>query len=186
MYKQYLKQTTNQAFDAGEKMGLPFVIRKYQDQDKERCRALWRELTEWHREIYQDPNIGGEHPENHFDKHLAQVGPDQLWVAVHDSRVVGLVGLMLKGEETEIEPLIVSKPYRNKGIGTRLIETVVSEVRKKGLKCLNIGPVARNVNTIKFLYKRGFKTLGYITLFIDFSNYPWKSGPEIFGCKFNY
>jgi len=167
-------------------MGLSFTIRKYQDQDREQCRALWRELTEWHREIYEDPNIGGEHPEDQFDKHLTEVGPDQLWVAVHDSKVVGLVGLILKGEETEIEPLIVSKPYRNKGIGTKLIETVVSEARKKGLKCLNIGPVARNVSTMKFLYKRGFKNLGYITLFIDFSNYPWKSGPEIFGCEFNY
>jgi len=167
-------------------MTLSFTIRKYQEQDKEQCRGLWRELTEWHREIYQDPNIGGEHPEHYFDKHLAAVGPDQLWVAVYDSKIVGLVGLMLKGEETEIEPLIVSKPYRRKGIGTKLIETVVSEARKKGAEYLNIGPVARNVKTIKFLYKIGFKNLGYITLFIDFSKRPWKSGPEIFGCKFNY
>ena len=167
-------------------MALSFVIRKYQDQDKHQCRGLWRELTEWHREIYQDPNIGGEHPEDHFDKHLAEVGPDQLWVAVYDSKAVGLVGLMLKGEETEIEPLIVSKPYRNKGIGTKLIQTIVSEARKKGVKYLSIGPVARNVKTIKFLYKRGFKNLGYITLFIDFTDHTWKLGPEIFGCKFNY
>jgi len=41
---------------------LSFVVRKYQEQDKEQCRGLWRELTEWHREIYQDPNIG-EHPQ---------------------------------------------------------------------------------------------------------------------------
>lgn len=167
-------------------MALSVVIRKYQDGDREQCRGLWRELTEWHREIYEDPNIGGEHPEDQFDKHLATVGPDQLWVAVHNSRVVGLVGLIFKGNETEIEPLIVSKAYRRKGIGTKLIETVVSEARKKGVKFLNIAPVARNMNTIKFLYKRGFKNLGYINLFIDFTSYPWKSGPEIFECKFNY
>jgi len=167
-------------------MALSFVIRKYQDNDREQCRTLWRELTEWHREIYQDPNIGGEHPEDYFDKHLAAVGPDQLWVAVHDYKVVGLVGLMLKDEETEIEPLVVSKPYRRKGIGTKLIRTVVYEARKKGVKYLSIGPVARNIKTVKFLYKLGFKNLGYINLFIDFSNFPWKSGPEIFGCKFNY
>jgi len=113
-------------------MGPLFVTRKYQDKDKEQCRALWRELTEWHREIYEDSNIGGEHPEHYFDKHLTEVGPDRLWVAVSDSKVVGLVGLMLTGEETEIEPLIVSKPYRRKGIGTKLLETVVSEGRKKG------------------------------------------------------
>ena len=167
-------------------MVLSFIVRKYQGEDREQCRGLWRELTEWHREIYQDPTIGGEHPEDYFDKHLAAVGPEQLWVAVHDSKVVGLVGLMLKGEETEIEPLIVSKAYRQKGIGTKLTETVVSEAQKKGVKYLNIGPVARNVKTIKFLHKRGFKNLGYINLFIDFTNHTWKTGLEIHGCKFNY
>jgi len=169
-----------------KKMTLSFVIRKYQDDDRKQCRALWRELTEWHREIYQDPTIGGEHPEDYFDKHLAAVGPDQIWVAVHDSKVVGLVGLIVKGEEAEIEPLIVSKAYRRKGIGKQLIETVVSEARKNKVRFLDIKPVARNISTIKFLYKQGFQNLGHIDLFIDFSNYPWKSGPEIFGCEFNF
>ena len=167
-------------------MTLSFIIRKYQDEDKEQCRALWRELTEWHREIYQDPTIGGEHPEDYFDKHLVAGGPDQLWVAVHDSTAVGLVGLVFKGEETEIEPLIVSKTYRCKGIGTKLIETAISEARKKGTKYLNIGPVARNTSTIKWLHKHGFRNLGHIQLFIDLTSHTWKPGPEIFGCRFNY
>ena len=167
-------------------MALSFVIQKYQNNDRERCRALWKELTEWHREIYQDPTIGGEHPEDYFDKHLVTVGPEQLWVAIHNSTVVGLVGLILNGEEAEIEPLIVSKAYRRKGIGTKLIETVVSEAHKKEVKFLNIKPVARNINTIKFLHKLGFKNLGHINLFMDLSNRSWKSGLEIFGCKFNY
>lgn len=167
-------------------MALSFIIRKYQGGDRGQCRALWRELTELHREIYQDPTIGGEHPEDYFDKHLAAVGPDQLWVAVHDSKVVGLVGLIFKGEEAEIEPLMVSEAYRRKGIGTKLIETVVSEARKKGVRFLDVKPVARNIKAIEFLYKRGFKNLGHIDLFMDFSDYPWKSRLEIFGCKFNY
>ena len=167
-------------------MALSFIIRKYQDDDREQCRDLWRELTEWHRKIYQDPTIGGQHPEDCFDKHLATVGPDQTWVVVRDSEVIGLVGLVFKGEEAEIEPLIVSKGYRRKGIGTKLIETVVSEARKKGVKFLDIKPVARNENTIKFLYKQGFQNLGHIDLFVDFSNRSWKSGLEIFGGKFNY
>jgi len=167
-------------------MVLPFVIRKYQNNDREHCRALWRELTEWHREIYQDPTIGGEHPEDYFDKHLVTVGPEQLWVAIHNSTVVGLVGLMLNGEEAEIEPLIVSKAYRRKGIGTKMIETVVSEAHKKEVKFLNIKPVARNISTIKFLHKLGFQNLGHIDIFMDLSNRSWKTGLEIFGCEFNY
>ena len=162
------------------------TIRKYQDNDREQCRVLWRELTEWHRKIYQDPTIGGEHPEDHFDKHLEEVGPDQLWVAVHDSKVVGLIGLIIKGDETEIEPLIVSKYYRRKGIGKQLIQTVISEARNKRVNFLNIGPVARNIKTVKWLYNQGFRNLGYFKLFMDFSNRSWKPGPVIFGCKFDF
>jgi GNAT superfamily N-acetyltransferase len=165
---------------------MSLIIRNYRDDDREQCRSLWRELTEWHREIYQDQTIGGEHPEDYFDKHLAKVGPERLWVAVHDSRVVGLVGLIVEGNEAEIEPVIVCKAYRGKGVGKQLIETVISETRKIGVRLLNVRPVARNMETIKFLYKQGFKNLGYVELFMDFSGNVWKQGLEIFGCNFNF
>jgi len=167
-------------------MTISLTIRKYREDDREECRSLWRELTEWHREIYQDTSIGGEHPEEYFDKHLAKVGADKLWVAVHDYKVVGLVGLIAEGNEAEIEPLIVSKQYRGKGIGKQLIETVIYEARRIGVRFLSVKPVARNMKTIKILYKRGFKNLGHIELFMDFSDYAWKQGPEIFGCKFDF
>ena len=167
-------------------MSLSFMIRKYELGDRERCRALWRELTEWHREIYQDSTIGGPQPEDYFDKHLADVGPDRLWVAVHGSQVVGLVGLIVKGEEAEIEPLIVNKAYRHKGIGKKLIKTVVSEARNMKIRFLNVKPVARNIQAINFLYQQGFKNLGHIQLFLDISDYTWKLGPQLFGCKFNF
>ena len=167
-------------------MSMSLIIRNYREDDREQCRSLWRELTEWHRQIYQDQTIGGEHPEDYFDKHLAKVGSDRLWVAVDDSRVVGLVGLIVEGNEAEIEPLIVCKAYRGKGVGKQLIEAVISEARKIGVRLLCVKPVARNINTIEFLYKQGFKNLGEIELFMDFSDYAWKLGPEIFGCKFNF
>jgi len=163
-----------------------FTIRKYQPKDRERCRVLWRELTEWHRQIYNDPTIGGAQPEDFFDKHLAKVGPDRLWVAVCSSHVVGLVGLVVNGDEVEIEPLIVSHAYRNKGIGKQMIKRAVAETSKIGSRFLNVKPVARNIETIIFLYKQGFKNLGHIQLFMDFSDDKWKQGPELFGCKFNF
>lgn len=163
-----------------------FEVRKFREADREQCRSLWRELTEWHRKIYQDPKIGGEHPEEYFDKHLAKVGPENLWVAKIGSDIIGLAGLIIEGNEAEIEPLIVSKAYRGKGVGKKLLETVISEARKIGVRLLCIKPVARNVKTIRLLYEQGFKTLGEIELFMDFSSYNWKRGPKLFGCKFNY
>jgi ribosomal protein S18 acetylase RimI-like enzyme len=167
-------------------MKFAFVVRKYQNDDKECCRSLWRELTEWHRKIYQDPRIGGEHPEDYFDKHLSKVGSDNLWVAVHGNKAVGFVGLIVEGYEAEMEPIIVSKACRGKGIGTKLVETVVSEARKRGVGYLDVKPVARNVETIKFFQKIGFKNVGHVDLFIDFSNRTWKRGLKIHDCEFNY
>jgi len=167
-------------------MALSFMIRKYKPNDREQCRRLWRDLAEWHREIYDDPTIGGEHPEDYFDKHLVKVGSDRLWVGVHDSQVVGLVGLIVTGEEAEIEPLIVIRAYRHKGIGKQLVETIISEARNLEVRFLNVKPVARNIQAINFLYQQGFKILGHIQLFLDFADHTWKPGPQLFGCKFDF
>ena len=163
-----------------------FEIRGFERSDKEQCRNLWRELTEWHRKIYHDPSIGGEHPEDYFDKHLSQVGPSQLWVAVHESQVVGLVGLIMKEKEAQIEPLIVSGLYRGKSVGRKLIERIISEAQNRGAKLLSVTPVARNVEAVRMFYKMGFQNLGFIEMFTDFSGRQWKPGPSIFRCKFNY
>lgn len=161
-------------------------IRKFQSADTIVCRKLWGELTEWHRKIYQDPNIGGKHPEHHFDEHLLKVGSERLWVATCNSKVVGLTGLIVKDEEAEIEPLIVSKSYRCKGIGKKLLEATISEARKLGVKFLTVRPVARNIQAIKFFYTQDFKNLGHIDMILDLSNYNWKSGPELFECNFKF
>ncbi|MCK4223241.1 GNAT family N-acetyltransferase, partial [Candidatus Bathyarchaeota archaeon] len=113
-------------------------IRRYQPVDRKQCRDLWKELTVWHRKIYQDPTIGGENPEHCFDEHLAKVGPERLWVAAYDTQVVGLVGLVVEEVEAEIEPLIVSENYRCKGIGMQLLRIAISEARKLGVKFLKV------------------------------------------------
>lgn len=162
------------------------TVRGYRDEDREACRTLWRELTEWHRQIYDDPTIGGDQPEHCFDDHLARVGPDHLWVAVHNSRVVGLIGLIEKGVEGEIEPLIVTKDCRRLGIGTHLLATALEAARSRGIKILEINPVARNTQTIEWLYEHGFRTLGQIQLFIDLTGHPWKRGPRLYGHQFDF
>ncbi len=165
---------------------VPFTIRGYQPGDREQCRGLWRELTDWHREIYDDETIGGEHPENMFDEHLAEFGPERLWVAVRGSEVVGLVGLIVKGREAEVEPIIVSRAQRRRGVGKQLLSKAVSEARSLGVTVLSVKPVARNISALRFFYRRGFKNLGHVELFLDFMEREWKAGPRFFECSFNF
>lgn len=162
------------------------LIRKYRAADRDQCRMLWKELTEWHRQIYQDPSIGGAHPEEHFDKHLAKAGPERLWVAVQDSKVVGLAGLIVNGKEAEIEPVIVSEHYRSRKIGKSLLHEVLKEARRLRVRFLNVSPVARNIDAVRFFYGQGFKNLGHIGLFMDLSECKWKQGPKLFECQFSF
>lgn len=162
------------------------VIRKYLPTDRENCRSLWKELTEWHRQIYQDPNIGGSSPENDFDKHLAKVGANNLWVGILDSKVIGLTGLIVNEKEAEMEPLIISQHYRNKGVGKKLVEKVVAEARNLDIRYLSVKPVARNEQALKFFYKQGFKNIGHVELFIDFKKQQLKKGLNLFKLQFNY
>jgi hypothetical protein len=69
--EQFLRIKAHLNFPFGCDNVMHVVVRNYREEDREYCRSLWRELTEWHREIYQDSRIGGEHPEEYFDKYLA-------------------------------------------------------------------------------------------------------------------
>ena len=165
---------------------MELTIRNYEPRDLEECRALWRELTEWHREIYQDSSIGGVTPELKFDQHLAVVGSNQIWVAVDQSSIVGLIGLDCSGNEAEVEPIVVRRGYRNRGVGKQLLKIVIDEAERRHIRLLSVKPVARNISTIKFLHRQGFKNVGFIELFIDLSKHNWKPGLRIFDCDFNY
>ena len=165
------------------------IVRRYQPSDLERCRVLWAELTGHHRQIYDDPTIGGDDPGLHFDEHLARVGPERIWVAERAGDVVGLTGLLLDGREAEVEPIVVAAAHRGAGIGRALLEHVVGQAKGLGVRYLSVKPVARNAEAIAFFHGAGFQTLGHIELFVDLAERepsPWKPGPELFGYPFRY
>lgn len=143
-------------------------------------------VTEWHRHIYNDPNIGGTSPKDYFDKHLANVGADNLWVATYKSLVVELVGIIIKENEADVEPLIVKQHHRHRGVGTQLLKTVIAEVQKLAIRFLNVNPVARNIEAIQFFHSHGFTNIGQIQLFMDMTQRPWKTSVKLFNHQFNY
>ena len=163
------------------------TIRQYNPSDLEECRQLWEELTIRHREIYDDPSIGGDNPGIYFDEHLSQVGPERIWVAEYDGGIVGFTGLIVNEEEAEVEPLIVASRQRGKGIGGALLSHIIEEGKKLGVRYLNVRPVARNDKALQFFYNHGFQILGHIQLFMDFEKADtWKSGITLLGCSFKY
>ncbi len=165
------------------------TIREHEDADLAQCRTLWAEMVQQHRDIYDDPSIGGEEPGLEFDQHLEKVGPDRIWLAEVAKEVAGLTSLILDGGQAEVEPLIVSAAHRGRGVGRRLLTHAVNQAGKLGVLCLTVKPVARNEATIAFFHECGFRTLGHIQLFKWLGpTVPgqWKPGPELFGKPFDY
>lgn len=168
--------------------GLSVSIRPYQPSDLEACRALWRELTERHRLIYDDASIGGDDPGSHFDnEYLKLPGLVATWVVELGDEVVGLTGLLIEGDEGTVEPMVVMEKLRSKGIGRQMLEHVVGEARARGLSSLSIKPVARNVEAIKMFHEAGFRLLGHLDMFMPLKGErEWKAGISVHGREFGF
>ena len=140
------------------------TIRRFEDEDAAACRGLWAELTRWHRALYDDPSIGGDDPGSGFDGYHEQA---QMWVAERKGSVVGLIGLVIRGRQAEIEPVVVSFDARGQGIGRSLVETAVGAAEAEGVRQVKASPVARNALALRFFHRLGFDTLGHVDVLLD-------------------
>jgi GNAT superfamily N-acetyltransferase len=164
-----------------------FQIRNYEPSDLDACRQLWVELTEWHREIYGSPTIGGDDPGGKFDEHLERVGGDNIWIAESDGTAIGMTGMIVSAHECELEPIVVTPAWRGCGVGRALGLTVLDAARKRGARQLLVRPVARNDEALKFFHGLGFDALGQLELIADLrpaDDQPWRPGPELAGRDF--
>lgn len=166
-----------------------YRTRLYEPRDYVPCKALWAELTQHHRNVYGDQSIGGSEPGHGLDVLLANPQLAATWVAEAGGDVVGMAGLLVRGEEAEIEPVIVTAACRSRKIGARLVKEAVAHARKRGIRFLSARPVARNVEAIHFFVDAGFDILGQIDLFQDLgagAGREWKTGMEIHGRQLRY
>ncbi len=151
------------------------TIRAYAPSDLESCRDLWRSLTQRHRDLYDDPSIGDGDPGLELDEHLARPQLAHLWVAEVEGELVGLCGLLVKGEESELEPIVVRPDWRSRGVGARLARRAIDESRRLGMRFVNVRPVARNAEAIRFFHREGFRLLGRLELCIPLDESPTAS-----------
>jgi ribosomal protein S18 acetylase RimI-like enzyme len=163
------------------------LIRPYRNDDLGACRELWAELTQWHRELYGDPEIGGANPGAAFAAYLSEATEDGVFVAEIGGTVVGLAGLIVRGDgKAELEPVVVAERFRGERIGRELIDAVVAAARARGLRRLTVRPVGRNEVALKFFHRAGFDVLGRVELQLELrpERIDRKPGLELAGRRF--
>ena len=164
------------------------TVRGYEPEDLNACRELWVELTQWHRDIFDAPEIGGDDPGKTFDEHLAKIGAENVWVAEVDGEPVGLAGLISE-PDFELEPIVVSERHRQTGVGRLLAQAVIAAARERGARTVQVRPVGRNVEAIRFFHDLGFDILGHVQLELDLAERerdPWVPGERIADRDFRF
>lgn len=165
------------------------TIRPYRPVDHLACRALWAELTSHHRELYEDPSLGGNDPGAAFEEYLTRLDLTGLWVADDpETGVVGMVGLLLRGRAGEVEPIVVTGARRGAGIGRQLLEHVQAQARRRKMAYLTVTPTSRNESAIRCFHGAGYEALSNVTLTLDVDprSHQWRDGLDLHGLRFTY
>jgi N-acetylglutamate synthase-like GNAT family acetyltransferase len=146
-------------------------------------------MVQHHQDIYDDQSIGGDDPGSGFHKHLERLGPASAWVAEIEGGIVGFASMIIKEKEAEVEPIIVARKHRGKGVGELLIRHAIEKAKEREMLYVYVRPVARNKEAISFFHDCGFRTVGHIQLFMWLAQSApgvWKEGLDIFGKTFRY
>jgi GNAT superfamily N-acetyltransferase len=163
-------------------------IRAYRPTDHNVCRALWAELTEMQRDLYDDPDLGDGDPGVGFEDYLTRLNLSGMWVA-EDSEdgVIGFVGLTLTGRAGEVYPVVVTRRRRSQGVGTALLSHVVDQARNRALRQLVVVPESRNVAAIRCLHGAGYDLLAAVRLTLDLTGGTRDTDEiDVHGLRFRY
>jgi GNAT superfamily N-acetyltransferase len=114
-----------------------------------------------------------------FEDYLTRLDLSGMWVA-HSERdgVVGFVGLTLDGRAGAVDPVVVTRRLRGRGIGRALLGTVAAEGRRRGLAQLTVSPSARDHAALRSLHAAGFGSVSSVTLAYPLSRAGRSAGPE--------
>ena len=156
------------------------LVREYEPRDRDACTDLWVQLTQWHRDIYEDQTIGGDDLTVWFDKYMAEQKPVHVWVAEDGGRIVGFIGALERERRWELEPIVVAASHRRQGVGEALARTLIEAARAEGQRGLEVRPAARNAGALRFFHGMGFDVLGQLELVLDLAKPErWRAGERL-------
>ena len=116
-------------------------------------------------EIMRNVKVTRDQEAEWLEKRLTDIKEEKLLflVAEVDGRIVGTSAVVKRrGYSSHVGDLgiAIGKDFRNIGIGTAMLETIISEARKAGIKTLFLRVFATNKVARRIYEKMGFKETG--------------------------
>ena len=92
------------------------------------------------------------------EMYLAELGDKtkHYFVAKVDDTVVGFVGAQLVLDNADITNIAVLPEFREKGLGRRLLDTLIADAKTCGIETLTLEVSEYNINAVRFYEKLGF------------------------------
>jgi RimJ/RimL family protein N-acetyltransferase len=142
-----------------DKRGSPFVIRLYQDDEKDypAIKELYRKFEP--KELSQGLPPRLEHKREEWLRYVVDEGINLL--AIMEGKTVGHAALFEMERDKSCEYLIfIHQDYQNRGIGTALTQLMRELVREMGYSQIWLTVEARNFKAIHVYEKVGFCFVG--------------------------
>lgn len=95
-----------------------------------------------------------------FWSELAERDSRRYVVAVADEAIVGYAGLCAYDDASYIQTIGVTSDHQGRGVGTALLEALLSEADARGAKHVDLEVRADNESAIRLYEKHGFARLG--------------------------
>lgn len=81
-------------------------------------------------------------------------------IARMNDKIIGFAGIKVVLDEADIMNIVIKKNYRNQGIGTLLLESLISLAKRLNLNSLSLEVSEENLPAIHLYQKFGFESLG--------------------------
>ncbi len=142
------------------------LIRRAQPSDLDQLAGLWRELAELHADIAPEFALVPD-AEQLFRRHMALVLADDkchVVVAEQDGELIGFVNggmhenapVFVERYVGEISSAVVTARSRRQGVGTLLVDAILTWFRERGVKVVTLGAATANPIAQSFWHKMGF------------------------------
>jgi len=160
------------------------IVRKATEKDiSNLSKKFLQYIEDKESKIYQENVAKFDIPEEYVRKALAEdtltkavaSGEAVFYVALEGDEIVGFAQTIRKNAHiAELDRIVVFPPYEKKGIGTKLLQHVVTDEQKIGTKIMTVNAGKDETQARKFYEKNGFKLTREMTI-----DTPWGKKIEL-------